>query len=179
MKQLTKMHLLDINDILSEHTKLSPLRKLVFMVLLMTLKDKATELRFEPWISETDGTSLKLSYEIDGQLHELEPPPPQLTNPIIQDVELVAGFQSPGRNLANGLRRLATRLNSQTEWTSQSQFLIKAGDDTAQVLAHLRISGVGDSIVLKLANCPASFSTAADNALQKIFKERNLPPDLG
>ena len=179
MKQLARMHFLDINDMLSEHTKLPPHRKLILLVLLMTLRDKATELRFEPWISETDGTSLKLSYEIDGQLHELVPPPPQLTNTIIQDVELVAGFQSPGRNFANGLRRLATWLNSPTEWTSQSQFLIKAGDDIAQVSAHLRISRVGDSLVLKLANCPASFSTAAGNALQKFFKERNLPPDLG
>ena len=50
----------------------APARRLICLVLLLAVKDRATEVRFEP--SESEGV-WKLRYKVSGVWEELAPPP--------------------------------------------------------------------------------------------------------
>jgi type IV pilus assembly protein PilB len=67
----------------------APVRRLLSIVLLLALKDRATEVRFEP--SESDG-EWKLRYEVADHWYEMVPVP--LDVPISQEVRQIAGLRS-------------------------------------------------------------------------------------
>jgi type IV pilus assembly protein PilB len=63
-----------------------PARRLVNLVLLLAIKDKASEVRFQP----TEG-ACKLSYEVDGKLLDLVPAPTHfLAKRIINVIKVMA-----------------------------------------------------------------------------------------
>ena len=57
----------------------APVRKLLNMVLLLAIKDKASDIHFEPFEEE-----YKMRYRVDGVLYELVPPPRHLAPAISQ-----------------------------------------------------------------------------------------------
>ena len=57
----------------------APVRKLLNMVLLLAIKDKASDIHFEPFEDE-----YKMRYRVDGVLYELVPPPRHLAPAISQ-----------------------------------------------------------------------------------------------
>jgi len=65
-----------------------PVRKLIYLVLLVAIRDRATEVRFSP--SEAD-SQWKLGYEIDGRWHEMVPVP--LHWGISQEIRRLAGLR--------------------------------------------------------------------------------------
>ena len=72
----------------------APIVKLVNLVLLQAIKERASDLHIEPF-----ERSLRIRYRVDGILHETVPPPKHLTNAIISRVKVMAGLNIAERRL--------------------------------------------------------------------------------
>ncbi len=65
-----------------EMADISPIQKLIVMVLLLAVKDRASHLRIQ---AKKD--KCNLSYEVNGKLHDLVPPPAKIGAEIIRALE--------------------------------------------------------------------------------------------
>jgi type IV pilus assembly protein PilB len=65
----------------------APLRKLLNMVMLLAIKDRASDIYFEPFEDE-----YKLRYRCDGALIELVPPPRHLAGEIADRIKVMANL---------------------------------------------------------------------------------------
>jgi type IV pilus assembly protein PilB len=68
--------------------------KLLNLVLLQAIKDRASDIHFEPFENE-----FKMRYRIDGVLYEMVPPPKQLGPAIISRVKVMANLDIAERRL--------------------------------------------------------------------------------
>jgi type IV pilus assembly protein PilB len=68
--------------------------RLVNLVLLQAIKDKASDIHFEPFEAE-----FKMRYRIDGVLYEMIPPPRHLALPIISRIKVMADLDIAERRL--------------------------------------------------------------------------------
>ncbi|MGI9013014.1 MAG: GspE/PulE family protein [Phycisphaerales bacterium] len=68
--------------------------RLLNLVLLQAIKDKASDIHFEPF--EED---FKMRYRIDGVLYEMIPPPKHLALPIISRIKVMANLDIAERRL--------------------------------------------------------------------------------
>ncbi len=72
----------------------APIVKLVNLILLQAIKDRASDLHVEPF-----QRSLRIRYRVDGILHETVPPPPHLANAIISRFKVMSGLNIAERRL--------------------------------------------------------------------------------
>jgi type IV pilus assembly protein PilB len=72
----------------------APVRKLVNMVMLLAIKDKASDIHFEPFEDE-----YKLRYRCDGTLYELVPPPRHLGPEIADRIKVMANLDTAEHRL--------------------------------------------------------------------------------
>jgi type IV pilus assembly protein PilB len=72
----------------------TPIIKFVNLVLGQAIRDKASDIHFEPFEHE-----FKIRYRIDGALYEMAPPPKALALPIISRVKVLAGLNIAERRL--------------------------------------------------------------------------------
>ncbi|MDG2424858.1 MAG: ATPase, T2SS/T4P/T4SS family [Phycisphaerales bacterium] len=68
--------------------------RLLNLVLLQAIKDKASDIHFEPFEEE-----FKMRYRIDGVLYEMVPPPPHLALPIVSRIKVMASLDIAERRL--------------------------------------------------------------------------------
>ena len=68
--------------------------KLLNLVLLQAIKDKASDIHFEPFENE-----FKMRYRIDGVLYEMVPPPPHLALPIVSRIKVMSNLDIAERRL--------------------------------------------------------------------------------
>jgi type IV pilus assembly protein PilB len=76
---------------MSEQT---PIIKFVNLVVGQAIRDKASDIHFEPFEHE-----FKIRYRIDGALYEMAPPPKQLALPIISRVKVLASLNIAERRI--------------------------------------------------------------------------------
>lgn len=72
----------------------TPIIKFVNLVIGQAIRDKASDIHFEPFEHE-----FKIRYRIDGALYEMAPPPKQLALPITSRVKVLAGLNIAERRL--------------------------------------------------------------------------------
>ncbi len=72
----------------------APIVKLVNLILLQAIKDRASDLHIEPFQN-----SLRIRYRVDGILHETVPPPSHLANAIISRFKVMSGLNIAERRL--------------------------------------------------------------------------------
>jgi type IV pilus assembly protein PilB len=72
----------------------TPIIKFVNLVLGQAIRDKASDIHFEPFEHE-----FKIRYRIDGALYEMAPPPKALALPIISRVKVLASLNIAERRL--------------------------------------------------------------------------------
>ena len=65
----------------------SPVKKLINLVLLQAIKDKASDIHFEPFEEE-----FKMRYRIDGVLYEMMPPPKHIAPAISSRIKVMANL---------------------------------------------------------------------------------------
>ena len=65
----------------------APIVKFVDVILQQAIKDKASDIHFEPF--EKD---FRIRYRVDGALYEMPPPPKSLAIPVISRVKIVSGL---------------------------------------------------------------------------------------
>ncbi|WP_437186333.1 GspE/PulE family protein [Planctomicrobium sp. SH668] len=71
-----------------------PIRKLLNMVILLAIKDQASDIHFEPFEDE-----FKIRVRADGVLYEMVPPPRHLAAAIISRVKVMANLDIAERRL--------------------------------------------------------------------------------
>ena len=81
-------------DELREMAESSPVKKLVNLVLLQSIRDKASDVHFEPFEDE-----FKMRYRIDGVLFEMVPPPKHVAMAISSRIKVMANLDIAERRL--------------------------------------------------------------------------------
>src|SRR3954463_7573477 len=95
-------------EAIEEMAEAAPVRKLLNMVLLLAIKDKASDIHFEPFEEE-----YKMRYRIDGILYELVPPPRHLAPAISSRIKVMSNLDIAERRLPqDGKIQLALGGNS-------------------------------------------------------------------
>jgi len=79
---------------LEEMADAAPVRKLLNYVLLVAIRDKASDIHFEPFEDE-----FKIRYRIDGVLYEMVPPPKQLALAIASRIKVMAELDIAQRRM--------------------------------------------------------------------------------
>ena len=72
----------------------NPVKKLLNLVLLQAIKDKASDVHFEPFEEE-----FKMRYRIDGVLYEMVPPPRYIALAITSRIKVMANLDIAERRL--------------------------------------------------------------------------------
>ena len=84
---------LDANDIEALAGQ-APIIRFVNLVLAQAIRDKASDIHFEPFEHE-----FKIRYRIDGSLYEMSPPPKHLSLPITSRVKVLANLNIAERRI--------------------------------------------------------------------------------
>jgi type IV pilus assembly protein PilB len=79
---------------LMEMTEAAPVRKLINMVFLMGIKDKASDIHFEPFEEE-----YKIRMRCDGVLYEMVPPPRHLANALASRIKVMSNLDIAERRV--------------------------------------------------------------------------------
>ncbi|MDX2146342.1 MAG: ATPase, T2SS/T4P/T4SS family [Planctomycetota bacterium] len=81
-------------DVVTEAANDNQVIKLLNLVLLQAIKDKASDIHFEPFENE-----FKMRYRIDGVLYEMVPPPKHLGMAITSRIKVMANLDIAERRL--------------------------------------------------------------------------------
>jgi len=81
-------------EAIEEMAEAAPVRKLINMVLLLSIRDKASDIHFEPFEEE-----YKMRYRVDGVLYELVPPPRHLAPAIASRIKVMSNLDIAERRL--------------------------------------------------------------------------------
>ena len=84
---------IDLNE-LKELADLNPVKRLLNLVLLQAIRDKASDIHFEPFEEE-----FKMRYRIDGVLYEMVPPPRYIAMAIASRIKVMANLDIAERRL--------------------------------------------------------------------------------
>jgi len=81
-------------DELKELSESNPIKKLLNLVLLQAIRDKASDIHFEPFENE-----YKMRYRIDGILYEMVPPPKHIAAALSSRIKVMADLDIAERRL--------------------------------------------------------------------------------
>jgi type IV pilus assembly protein PilB len=79
---------------LKEMAESNPVKKLLNLVLLQAIRDKASDIHFEPFEDE-----FKMRYRIDGVLYEMVPPPRHIAAAIASRIKVMAKLDIAERRM--------------------------------------------------------------------------------
>ncbi|MCA8983042.1 MAG: ATPase, T2SS/T4P/T4SS family [Planctomycetaceae bacterium] len=79
---------------IEEMSDAAPIRKLLNMILLLAIKDQASDIHFEPFEDE-----FKVRVKADGVLYEMVPPPRHLANAITTRIKVMSELDIAERRL--------------------------------------------------------------------------------
>ena len=81
-------------DELKELSESNPVKKLLNLVLLQAIRDKSSDVHFEPFENE-----YKMRYRIDGVLYEMIPPPKHIATALASRIKVMANLDIAERRL--------------------------------------------------------------------------------
>jgi len=81
-------------DKLIEMAEDNKVKRLLNLVLMQAIKDRASDIHFEPFETE-----FKMRYRIDGVLYEMIPPPRHLAMPIVSRIKVMSDLDIAERRL--------------------------------------------------------------------------------
>ncbi len=81
-------------SVLKELAESNPVKRLLNMVLLQAIKEKASDVHFEPFEDE-----FKMRYRIDGVLYEMIPPPKHIAMAITSRIKVMSNLDIAERRL--------------------------------------------------------------------------------
>ncbi|MDH7598365.1 MAG: type II secretion system ATPase GspE [Sedimentisphaerales bacterium] len=84
---------IDLED-LKELSESNPVKKLLNLVLLQAIRDKASDIHFEPFENE-----YRMRYRIDGVLYEMVPPPKYIAAALSSRIKVMANLDIAERRL--------------------------------------------------------------------------------
>jgi type IV pilus assembly protein PilB len=81
-------------DTLKELAESNPVKKLLNLILLQAIRDKAADIHFEPFEDE-----FRIRYRIDGVLYEMTPPPKHIALALASRVKVMANLDIAERRM--------------------------------------------------------------------------------
>ncbi|MBP8304202.1 MAG: Flp pilus assembly complex ATPase component TadA [Phycisphaerae bacterium] len=84
---------IDLDD-LKELSESNPVKKLLNLVLLQAIRDKASDIHFEPFENE-----YKMRYRIDGVLYEMIPPPKYIAAALSSRIKVMSNLDIAERRM--------------------------------------------------------------------------------
>jgi type IV pilus assembly protein PilB len=72
----------------------APIVRFVNLVLFQAVKDRASDIHFEPFETE-----FRIRYRVDGALYEMTPPPKHLALPVVSRIKVMANLNISERRL--------------------------------------------------------------------------------
>ncbi len=129
----------------------APIVKFVDVILQQAIKDKASDIHFEPF--EKD---FRIRYRVDGALYEMPPPPKSLAIPVISRVKIISGL-----NIAERRRpqdgRIQLKINGRPVDlrvsclpTSYGESVVLRVLDRSVVNLNLNALGMGEDVLEQL-----------------------------
>lgn len=79
---------------IEEEANSAPIIRFVDLVLFQAIKEKASDIHFEPFEEE-----FRIRYRVDGSLYEMSPPPVHLSLPIISRLKVMANMNIAERRV--------------------------------------------------------------------------------
>lgn len=96
---------LDNEEELESAANSAPVVRFVDFVIRQAIKDKASDIHFEPFEKE-----YRIRYRVDGALYEIPPPPKVLALPITSRVKILSGLNISERRIPQD-GRIQTKIN--------------------------------------------------------------------
>ena len=134
-----------------EDANKAPIIKFVDAVLYQAIRDKASDIHFEPFEHE-----FKIRYRIDGALYEMSPPPRSLAIPVISRVKILSGLNISERRKPQDGRiqlKIAGRpidLRVSTLPTSHGESVVLRVLDRSVVNLDLDVLGINEETLKKI-----------------------------
>ncbi|HEX9834218.1 MAG TPA: ATPase, T2SS/T4P/T4SS family, partial [Mycobacterium sp.] len=86
-QEVKQVEVMDDDQIIAQLADAAPIVKFVNMVLFQAVKDRASDIHFEPFETE-----FRIRYRVDGALYEMSPPPKHLALPVISRIKVMANL---------------------------------------------------------------------------------------
>jgi len=150
-------------------------RRVLIMVLQLAVKDRASEIRFEPYRSDEGDLGVGLLYQVDGQLLELVPPPYWVAAPMMSDIEDAAGFCTLRRRVADLFRRLARRIDGQSPNWESGRFRLRVGENHLDAQLWAYPSELGKRLFIHLPPISPEVSDEAWRHLKTMISLMQKP----
>jgi type IV pilus assembly protein PilB len=84
----------DDEDLVAGLANEAPIVRFMNLVLLQAVKDRASDIHFEPFETE-----FRIRYRVDGALYEMTPPPKHLALPVVSRIKVMANLNISERRL--------------------------------------------------------------------------------
>lgn len=134
-----------------DHANDAPIVKFVDVVIQQAIKDKASDIHFEPFEK-----NFRIRYRVDGALYEMPPPPKSLAVPVISRVKIISGLNiSERRRPQDG--RIQMKANGKPVDlrvsclpTSYGESVVLRVLDRSVVNLSLDSLGIGEDVLEKL-----------------------------
>lgn len=129
----------------------APIVKFVDFVLYQAIKDKASDIHFEPFEHE-----FKIRYRIDGALYEMTPPPKSLSVPVISRIKIMSHLNiSERRKPQDGRIQLKIGgkpidLRVSTLPTQYGESVVLRVLDRSVVNLDLDVLGINENVLAKI-----------------------------
>jgi len=147
----------------------APIIHFVNLVLTQAIRDKASDIHFEPFEHE-----FRIRYRVDGALYDMTPPPRQLALPIASRLKVMANLNIAERRVPQDGRIRFTSAGLAGRQERDPASAPDSAASSAQALAvDLRVSTLptqfGESIVLRVLD---------QSAVQLDLSQIGLPPEV-
>ena len=126
----------------------APIVRFVNVILQQAIKDKASDIHFEPFANE-----FRIRYRIDGSLYEMAPPPKHLAVPVISRIKVMSNMNISERRIPQD-GRIELRVNRKPVDLRVSTLPTRYGEsvvlrilDRNAVNLDLETLGMGDKII--------------------------------
>jgi type IV pilus assembly protein PilB len=84
----------DDETVIAQLADAAPIIRFVNMILFQAVKDRASDIHFEPFEHE-----FRIRYRVDGALYEMSPPPKHLALPVISRIKVMANLNISERRV--------------------------------------------------------------------------------
>ena len=106
---------------------------MLLMFIVLSLRDGADELRFEPCETESHDIELRVSFVVKGVSYELMPPPDWIAPFMFRELKSIAGLFSFQSRIGGMLRKVAARIDHQPIGPSSGKFRVVGGGHSCNV----------------------------------------------
>jgi hypothetical protein len=164
-------HLIDVSET-GHFPTLSPHRKVLLLSLLLSLKDRATELRFEPRDTDLGVPAVRVSYVVNGEVYDLVPPPFETAIKIIQEIKELAGLPVLRRRTPGIWGVVADWIARRSTGPTYGGFRVGAGDQVSEITVMVQPSPRGDRVLMQISRVDPAMARIAEENLRRLFANR-------